>query len=219
MQTVMERSFTPEILDGDNVPEEQAARVYREITAIHRLLGDTRCLVQALRRDPLPIRSILDIGCGQGGVLEHVTKTLAVPGIGVDIVTPLPSRSLTSQPIIQANAVRDALPQADVAIATHLAHHLTDQELIQMIGNVGRSCRRFILLDLVRSPLPLALFRIFIAPFLSRIAASDGQTSVHRAYTPAELNAVVTTALSGSKAIFRHSVAPFSIRQVVDISY
>jgi SAM-dependent methyltransferase len=215
----MERSFTPEILDGDNVPEEQAARVYREITAIHRLLGDTRCLVQALRRDPLPVRSVLDIGCGQGGVLEAVTKTLGVPGIGVDIVAPVPSRSLTSQPIIQANAVRDALPHADVAIATHLAHHLPDQELIQMIRNVGHSCRRFILLDLVRHPLPLNLFRIFIAPFLSPIAASDGQTSVRRAYTPAELTAAVTAALSGSKATFHHSVAPFSIRQVVDISY
>jgi SAM-dependent methyltransferase len=219
MQMVMQRSFTPEILDGDNVPEEQAARVYREITAIHRLLGDTRCLVQALRRDPLPIRSVLDVGCGQGGVLEHVTKALGVTGIGVDIVAPVPARSLTSQPIIQANAVRDPLPQADVAIATHLAHHLTDRELIQMIGNVGRSCRRFILLDLVRSQLPLALFRIFIVPFLSRIAAADGQTSVRRAYTPAELNATVTGALSGTSASFHHSVAPFSIRQVVDISY
>jgi SAM-dependent methyltransferase len=218
-QIVMKRSFTPEILDGDNVPEEQAARVYREITAIHRLLGDTRCLVQALRRDPLPIRSVLDIGCGRGGVLEHVTKTLGIAGIGVDIVAPVPPRSMTSQPIIQANAARDPLPQADVAIATHLAHHLTDQELIQMIGNVGRSCRRFILLDLVRDPLPLNLFRIFIAPFLSPIAASDGQTSVRRAYTPAELTATVTNALSGTKATFHHSVAPFSIRQVVDISY
>jgi SAM-dependent methyltransferase len=215
----MKRSFTAEILDGDNVPEEQAARVYREITAIHRLLGDTRCLIQALRRDPLPVRSVLDIGCGQGGVLEHVTKTLGVPGIGVDIVAPVPSRSLTSQPIIRANAVRDPMPQADVAIATHLAHHLTDQELIQLIRNVGRSCRRFILLDLVRSPLPLALFRVFIAPFVSRIAASDGQTSVRRAYTRAELTAAVTAALSGTKATFHYSVAPFAIRQVVDISY
>jgi hypothetical protein len=126
---------------------------------------------------------------------------------------------LTSQPIIQANAARDPLPPADVANATHLAHHLTDQELIQMIANVGRSCRRFILLDLVRDPLPLNLFRIFIAPFLSPIAASDGQTSVRRAYTPAELTATVTNALSGTKATFHHSVAPFSIRQVVDISY
>jgi SAM-dependent methyltransferase len=219
MQTLMQRSFTPEILDGDNVPEEQVARVYREITAIHRLLGDTRRLVQALRRDPLPVRSILDIGCGRGGVLDEVTKALGVTGIGVDIVAPAPARSLTSQPILQSNAVRDPLPHTDVAIATHLAHHLTDQELIQMIRNVGRSCRRFILLDLVRSPLPLALFRVFIAPFVSRIAASDGQTSVRRAYTPPELTAVVAAALSGTTARFHHSVAPFSIRQVVDISY
>lgn len=215
----MQRSFNPEILDGDNVPEELAVRVFRELTTIHRLLGDTRCLVKAMRRDPLPIRSVLDIGCGYGGVLQDVTQALGIPGIGVDISVPGQAHSLTSQPIVKANAVRDPLPQADVAFATHIAHHLTDQDLVEMIANAGRSCRRFILLDLVRAPLPLALFRIFIAPFVSPIAAADGQTSVRRAYTPAELTAVVTRALSGTAASFHHSVAPFAIRQVVDISY
>src|ERR1700722_7383148 len=215
----MQRSFNPEILDGSDVPEGSAARVHRDITAIHRLLGDTRCIVRALRRDPLTVHRVLDIGCGYGGTLEEETRALGIRGIGLDITTPAQGHSLTSQPIIQADAVRDPLPVADVAFSLHTAHHLSDSELIQMIRNVGRSCRRFILLDLVRSPLPLALFKIFVAPFVSRIAASDGQTSVRRAYTPAELKRLVSEALADTGASFRHSVSPFSLRQIVDISY
>jgi SAM-dependent methyltransferase len=215
----MERSFDPEILDGNDVPEESAVRVHRDITAIHRLLGDTRCIVRALRSDSFPVHRVLDIGCGYGGTLDAVTGALGVAGIGVDIMAPSEGRSSTSHPIIRADAVRDPLPPADVAFSLHTAHHLSDSELVQMIRNVGRSCRRFILLDLVRSPLPLALFKIFIAPFVSRIAASDGQTSVRRAYTPAELNGLVSEALAGAGASFRHSVSPFSLRQIVDISY
>jgi len=215
----MQRSFNSEILDGNDVPEEAAARVHRDITAIHRLLGDTRCIVKALRRDPLPVQSVLDVGCGYGGTLEGVTRALGIPGIGVDIMTPSPGRSSTSQPIVRADAVRDLLPAADAAFSLHTAHHLSESELVQMIWNVGRSCRRFILLDLVRAPLPLALFKIFIAPFVSRIAASDGQTSVRRAYTPVELNRIVSKALAATGGSFRHSVAALNLRQIIDISY
>jgi SAM-dependent methyltransferase len=211
----MERSFEPEILDGNSVPEELAARAYRELTAIHRVLGDTRYLVRALRRDPLPIRRVIDIGCGGGGILEQVTRALGVEGIGVDISPP----ETGSCRILEADAVRDRLPEADVAFSVHVAHHLSDVELVQMIQNVGRCCRRFILLDVVRGWVPLALFRTFVAPFVSPITAADGRTSIRRAYTPGELSAVAAHALAGTNARFRHFVAPLGVRQVVDISY
>jgi hypothetical protein len=84
---------------------------------------------------------------------------------------------------------------------------------------VGRFCRRFILLDLVRHPLPLALFRLFIAPFVCPIDAEDGQRSIRRSFTPTELDGIATAALAGTCGTFRLSVAPFRARQVIDISY
>ena len=211
----MERSFKSEILDGNNVPEELVARAYRELTTIHRLLGDTRWVIQALRRDPLPVHRVLDIGCGRGGFLAEVTQALGIEGIGIDISPP----ATGSSPILKADAVRDPLPQADVAFSIHVAHHLSSSDLIQTIRNVGRYCRRFIILDIVRSWVPLALFRMFIAPFVSPITAADGQTSMRRAYTSTELAALVSAAADGTDASFRHSVAPFRVRQVIDIAY
>jgi SAM-dependent methyltransferase len=211
----MQRSLNPEILDGNDVPEELVARAYRELTIIHRLLGDTRYLIQALRRDPLPVHRVLDIGCGRGAILEEVTQALGIEGTGIDISPP----TIGSSRILRADAARDPLPHADVAFSIHVAHHLSGSELVQVIRNVGRSCRRFILLDVVRGCVPLALFRMFIAPFVSPITAADGQTSIHRAYAPAELTALVAEALAGTDAHFRHSVAPLAVRQIVDISY
>jgi len=107
----------------------------------------------------------------------------------------------------------------DVAISACFAHHLTDAALIAVIRNAGRSCRRFVILDLVRHPVPLALFRLFVAPFLSPVNRADGALSIRRAFTPAELRAVAMEALEGGPATFRHAVAPFGVRQILDISY
>jgi len=38
-------------------------------------------------------------------------------------------------------------------------------------------------------------------------------------YTPDELERIVKHALAGTAGIFRHTVAPFYARQVIDISY
>ena len=88
-----------------------------------------------------------------------------------------------------------------------------------MIRNVGRACRRFVILDLVRARIPLALFRGFVAPFVNSINVQDGISSLKRSFTTDEMRRIVTDALAGTAGRFRHVVAPFCTRQIVDISY
>lgn len=213
----MKRVHQRELLERRDVPDLLVAQAYRELAGIHRWLGDTRFIVRAIRRDAQPVRRILDVGCATGVVVHEVGRRLGVEAIGVDIH---PHPSIPARvPILRADACRDKLPFADVAFSMCLGHHLGERDLVRLIRNVGRYCRRFILLDLVRHPLPLSLFRIFVTPFLCPIDAADGQLSVRRAYTPEELRAVAGEALSGTGGVFRHAVAPFYIRQVIDISY
>lgn len=213
----MKRALEPEILDRPDVPDELANRAYRDLTRIHHYLGDTAFIVEAIRHDPMPVRRVLDIGCAAGGVLCEIRQELGVEAIGVDVAPRRPQDIQLS--ITKADAVRDPLPKADLAFSMYLGHHLAEQDVIGLIRNVGRFTRRFILLDLVRHPLPLALFRIFVAPFVSPIVVADGQVSIRRSYTRRELSELTTEALAGSAAYFRHSVAPLYARQVVDISY
>src|SRR5215831_9407041 len=213
----MDRANIAEILDGEGVPENLVAQAYNDLARIHWWLGDTCSVIRAIRNDPQPVRRILDVGCGNGSVVESIRHKLAVDAIGVDLRPRVfPG---TRVPIVQADAVRDPLPRADVAFSMHLGHHLSERDLIDLIRSVGRFCRRFILLDLVRHPLPLALFRVFVAPFLCPIDAEDGQRSIRRSYTPGELHELTACALAHTASTFRLSVAPCYLRQVVDISY
>lgn len=192
-----------------------ASKSYRELTVLHRLLGNTQFLVSTLRHSSYPVRRVLDVGCGRGGLLREISKTLGVEGIGVDLS---PAQN-TGIPILKADATSDLLPSADAAYSAYVAHHLSARELSLMIRNVRRCSRRFIILDVVRSWMPLALFGLFIAPFVSPVTAADGQTSIRRAYSPREMERLVASSLAGTGATFHHSVSALGLRQVVDITY
>jgi 2-polyprenyl-3-methyl-5-hydroxy-6-metoxy-1,4-benzoquinol methylase len=212
----LKRSAESEILDGLGISEPEAARAYGELQRTHEWLGNTSAILRLLRGDPIPVRRVLDIGCGHGALLHRVRCQLGAEVIGVDL-RPAPADAPVK--ILIGNAVIDSLPRADVALAVCVAHHLSEDDLIRLIRNVSHSCRRFILLDLVRHWLPLALFKTFLCPLLGSLNAQDGVTSLRRSFTPREFRSVVDKALEGSTGQVKHSVTPFYIRQVVDISW
>jgi SAM-dependent methyltransferase len=213
----LKRSFQLELLEREYFPAETLSRVHGDLTRIHNVLGDTRLLIKAIQRDSLPVRRVLDVGCGAGGVLSEVRRRTGVEVLGVDLNPP--ACRLRGIHILRGDATRDPLPEADLAFSLLLAHHLSERDLASLIANVGKACHRFILIDLVRHPLPLALFNAFVTPFVCGITVLDGRASIRRAYTPAELRRAADSALAGTGARFRHSVAPFYIRQVLDIHY
>lgn len=217
---VRERLCTPELLDADSVDSDTLKRSYRELQQLHRWLGNTAAILSLLHADGSGRKlKVLDIGCAQGALLRLIRERLGHDGIGFDL------RSMpvdASIPIVEGNAVRDALPKADVALSVVMAHHLDAQELKAMIVNVSRSADRLILLDLVRHRVPLLLFRVFVAPLLSRINAEDGATSIRRAYTQAELSGIFAEALrEAGRPVERltHRVGPLWTRQIVDVRW
>ncbi len=213
----MNRSHEAEILDGEGIAEDVLVRAHRDLDRLHGFLGTRAAFIAAIPGDSLPVKRVLDVGCGHGGLLLQLQRKLGVEVVGVDLRPPV--APAVPFPILRADAVRDPLPEADVAICNWLAHHLSEDEFILLIQNVGRSCRRFIVLDLVRSRLPLVLFRTFVAPFLTAVNAADGCTSIRRAFTPDEMRAIVQKALAGTDATFQYSRTPFCSRQIVDIRY
>jgi len=213
----MRRSLAPEIMDHPDVPQETWERFHRQLSALHRFLGNQRAILEALRRNPFPIHRVIDIGCGSGELLDAIQRDLHVAVQGVDLRPP--QHQVVDIPIVAADAARDHLPNADVAVCVTVFHHLSEDEITALVRNAGRSVRRLIVLDLVRHWLPLALFRVLVAPFLMRIVAVDGCQSIRRAYTPAELRAIVESALNGSGARLVHTVTPFRSRQMIDIMW
>jgi 2-polyprenyl-3-methyl-5-hydroxy-6-metoxy-1,4-benzoquinol methylase len=213
----MRRSFAPEIMDDPRMPEEARARFHHQLAFVHRFLGNHRAILQALRRDSRPIRRVLDIGCGNGELLDEIRRRLRVDVAGIDLRAP--KRNPFDVPIVEADATRDLLPEADVAVCITVVHHLDEDDLTALIRNAAHSLRRLIILDLVRHWLPLTLFTAFMSPVLMHTVAADGRQSIRRAYTPPELRAIVERALAGSGARFVHTVTPFRSRQMIDIMW
>ena len=202
-------------MDSLDIAPATLERFHRDLDSVHALLGTFGTLERFLRQDHQPIRKVMDIGCGGGALLRHLKRRMKVEIVGIER-TPPPHADF---PCIAADACRDPLPEADVAITSFVAHHLTPEENIALIRNVGRSCRRFVILDLIRHPLPLALFSIFIGPLLGHEAAADGRQSIRRAFTPAEFSEIVARAVGGSRATFVSHVPLFRTRQIIDIRF
>src|SRR5215467_540850 len=98
----MIRQNETELLEQDGVPNDLVEQAYQDLARIHHWLGDTGFIVRAIRHDTLPVRRILDVGCGTGLVLEEVGRRLGVKVVGADIS---PRPSVAAQiPIFRADA-------------------------------------------------------------------------------------------------------------------
>src|SRR3954454_23924493 len=96
-----------EILEQPGIPDDLVQSTYRDIARIHSWLGDTRFIVRAICRDNMPVRRVLDVGCGTGAVVNHVRRKLGVEAIGVDLN--LYQSIAGPVAILQADAVCDPL--------------------------------------------------------------------------------------------------------------
>ncbi|MGA2715657.1 MAG: methyltransferase domain-containing protein [Bryobacteraceae bacterium] len=211
----MIRSLEPELMDSPDITGSILDKFHCDLNFVHKCLGTFPTIERFIRNDDRPVRRVIDIGCGGGALLEYLRRYLGVEVIGIDRKPP----GTANVPMIAADAVTEPLPEADIAVCSLVAHHLTPEENIALIRNVGRTCKRLIIQDLIRHPLPLVLFTVFICPMIGREAAVDGRQSIRRAFTPDEFRELVRTAIKGSKATFTTDVSRFLSRQIIDIRF
>jgi 2-polyprenyl-3-methyl-5-hydroxy-6-metoxy-1,4-benzoquinol methylase len=202
-------------MDSPGIKGPVLDKFHRDLNFVNKCLGTFPTIERFIRQDDKPVRRVLDIGCGGGALLEYLQTRLGVEVVGVDLKPP----DATKVKIVQADAVDEPLPSADVAVCSLLAHHLTPEQNVALIRNASRSCRRFIIQDLIRHPLPLVLFTVFLCPLIGREAAVDGRQSIRRAFTPEEFSKMVRTALVGTSGSFTTDVSPFLSRQILDIRF
>lgn len=164
------RSYTPELLDNDNIPTEDLRQNLRELDFINRWLGGHAVVLAGVRvflkKNPtIQALSIMEIGSGGGDNLRETGILLSKKGIayhlqGVDMKEDCVQFARQQQAIpityqICDYQLADTTEQKPHYIFNSLfCHHFTDEQLVQMLQWLLQNAHKgFFIADLHRHPL------------------------------------------------------------------
>ena len=202
------RANLPEVMDADGLDPATYAAVIADLARVNTITLARWPTIAWLRRQ-LPSRvgfTLLDVGFGHGDMLRAIARWLQGRGLhaelaGIDLNPRSgPVAAAATDPslgITYHSGPAEALGwQPDFIISSLVAHHMRDDELVAFIQWMERTARvGWLINDLHRHWLAWAGFRTLAFVFRWHpIVAHDGALSVRRAFTRAELEALLAAA-------------------------
>ena len=208
------RIYEQELLDAPGVSDEAMAATLDNFRLINRLLSPfrrdfNRIIVSDIMDRRLTRVSICDFGAGAGDHLQWCVAVLKRRGIDCTAVyldadrrtarflrrrTGGEGRSL----VVCADAAAGCIKQGsiDYALSNHMLHHLDERQALGAIAAMRGAARfGFLITDLVRSLPSYIGFRLAATVFFrSGFTLYDGLLSIRRAFTIAELGALMAKA-------------------------
>lgn len=200
------RSTELERIDtGDYTPAEYTTFL-REIAFINRYFGDRRAIRKTLLSEieELDLRefSVLDVGCGSGELLriiadyaESTGRVATLTGLDLNSIssttTQTLSRNYSGIATVQGDALR--LPFADhsfdYSISSLFFHHLLDQQIVDVLGEMSRVSRRgVVVIDLHRDRVAYLGYKVLCFVFrISELVRHDGSLSIKKGFRVDEL--------------------------------
>jgi 2-polyprenyl-3-methyl-5-hydroxy-6-metoxy-1,4-benzoquinol methylase len=198
------RILTPELMDDPDLDPVKHRQALAGLARLNAWSGGAGLLWKELRRlasqAGRPLR-VLDVATGSGDVPIQLAKRAKHAGIpmhftGCDVSDTALSAARQNAlqagvelQVFQHDVFHTALPSGfDVILASLFLHHLTDEQAVALLQDMGRATQQAIIVsDLVRSRLNLVVVTV-ASRLLSRspIVHFDGPASVRAAYTSAE---------------------------------
>ncbi len=212
----------PELLDLGHGTDSDVAENLAEMWRTNRYLGGLRAITRHLYPRLAAMSgtaTVLDLGTGSAAVPVAIMRWSqrhgrSVSFVGVDwaprnlTVARRLTRHAPGIRLVRADAAH--LPLAplsvDFAISSLFIHHLTPPQVIRVLRAAFDATRqRLIMSDAVRGQLPLFFFKlgepIFARNYLTR---HDGELSIQRSYTPAELLQLAEAAGLPTPKVYTH---------------
>jgi len=208
----MKRRPSLELLDSDAGTEREIAGSLRDLQMFNQWFGGVRTTEKLVRRALAEksgqSASLLDVAAGAGFVPSKIQERLS-PKLDLTITLLDRARSHLngSDRAVAGDAL--ALPFADssfdLVCCNLFVHHLAPDELRRFAREALRVCRvAFLVNDVIRSPIHLALTYAGFPLYRSRITRNDAPASVRQAYTSAELRDLLQPLTAGRVQISRH---------------
>jgi ubiquinone/menaquinone biosynthesis C-methylase UbiE len=192
----MKRIPSHELLDADEGTPEEISASLSDLRMFNRWFGGTSCTARLIARvaqhAKLNSLSWLDVAAGAGYVAHTVQNTLGKRAIDLDItlLDRAPSHIRNGTRAVVGNAL--ALPfrdqSFDIVSSNLFVHHLAPEQVVLFAREGIRVSRyAFVINDLIRNSLHLALAHAGAPIYRSRITRNDAPASVRQAYTVQEM--------------------------------
>lgn len=197
----MRRVVIPELLDADLGTPQEIQQSLADLRRVNRWFGGirtTRRLVQqVMRQTGRRHLSLLEVAAGSGDIPLALARSAETEGVvlKVTLLDRSPAHLDSRARSVAADARALPFPDRsfDLVSCALFAHHLEPAELLAFATEGLRVCRVAVLInDLRRSLAHLGLIRAGLPLFRSRLTRHDSVASVRRAYTPAEMRAIVS---------------------------
>jgi len=212
----------PEWLDEGRGSSADVADNLDEMWRLNRWLGGlgalTRHLYPRLVAASAPC-TLLDLGTGSAQVPLAIARwarahQVAASVIGLDwaprnlAVARRRTSGHAPVSLLLADSQRLPVPDGavDFVISSLFLHHFAPEAVVDLLRtSYGLARRALIMTDLVRGVLPGLAFGL-VQPVLARhpLTRHDGNLSIRRAYTPAELRALAAAAGLGNAQVYTH---------------
>lgn len=192
----MKRVVVAELLDTDAGTPREVAASLKDLRMFNSWFGGVHTMSSLLRRIAqqrgLKKLSWVDVAGGEGYVATRTQRSLARSGISSQpvILDRAPTHLSKIHPGVCGDAL--ALPFRDNSFdavgCSLFLHHLEPDEIVRFAGEGLRVARHaFLIHDLQRHPVHLALSYLGMPLYRSRITRHDALASVRRAYTIEEV--------------------------------
>lgn len=197
----MKRVVVEELLDSDAGTADEVAGSIKDLRMFNSWFGGVHTMSNLLRRVAqkrgLKQISWVDVAGGEGYVATRTQRSLARSGISSQpvILDRAPTHLGNTHPAVCGDAL--ALPFRDSSFdavgCSLFLHHLEPAEIVRFVREGLRVARHaFLIQDLQRHPLHLALSYLGMPLYRSRITRHDAVASVQRAYTVEEVRRILT---------------------------
>ena len=208
----MRRTVTPELLDTDAGSPQEVQASLADLRLVNRWFGGASTMHSLLqnvaRKSGLKTMRMLDVAGATADVPAVAVHRMRGQGIDLNVtVLDRAASHLNGKfPAVLGDAL--ALPfcqtSFDVVTCSLFVHHLEPGEIERFVNEALRVARIAVLInDLRRHPAHLALVYTAL-PLFSRITRHDAPVSIRRAYTRAELKAMLSRSAARKVDIADH---------------
>jgi len=191
------RSYTKELLDGDNISEEDLYRNLKELNTINNLLGGYKITFNALKKVLRPGKKnvLVDIGCGGGDTLKQINfwnkkEKYDLDLHGIDLKQTCIKYSETNNKTPGLNFIQDDyknilkhISTPDIIHACLFCHHLNEKEIVELIQFCRNNKITLIVNDLERNRIAYYAIKVLTRLFSnSYLVKNDAPLSVLRGF-------------------------------------